>query len=161
MIVINGQGLGSSPMVMLGAFRFPTVSATGTQIVAGFPAGMPISSFTPGTYFLILPYANQLPSVFTLSLGTGGLASSFAGFTCPDGKLIKQFTGTGPPVCSTPMTDTGGDGIPDALDACPTVAKVSCGCLSYCPGTLYDLVRGNVPPGFNLVMTKLAVDADI
>lgn len=71
-IVINGQGLGSSPMVMLGAFRFPTVSATGTQIVAGFPAGMPISSFTTGTYFLVLPYANQLPSVFTLSLGTGG-----------------------------------------------------------------------------------------
>lgn len=214
-IVINGQGLGSSPMVMLGASRFPTVSASGTQIVAGFPAGMPISSFTPGTYFLVLTYANQLPSVFTLSLGTGGSpgpmgpagpagpqgqagvagpqgprgeagaagvagpqgaqgpagsATAFAGFTCPDGQFVKGFTGTGAPVCSTgagggaggggtPMTDTDGDGIPDALDACPNAANQSYAGLSYCPGTLYDVVRGNVPPGFNLVMTNLAVDA--
>lgn len=71
-IVINGQSFGSRPSVVLGATRFPTLAASGTQVVAGFPADLPPSSFTPGTYFLVMTFASQPALVFTVTVGSNG-----------------------------------------------------------------------------------------
>ncbi len=232
-IVITGLSFGSKPTVMLGASRFPTLLASGTQVVAGFPADMPLSSFTPGTYFLVMTYTNQLPSVFTVTVGASGSpgpmgpagpagaagptgpsgvtvpagavgpagppgqagasgpqgpkgdpgapgpvgpqgppgpVAPLAGFTCPSGQFVKGFDGTGAPVCTaggdggsggggTPGPDTDGDGVPDALDACPLVRNVPYAGLSHCPANLVDVSRGAFAPGTNVVMSYLAVDA--
>lgn len=71
-LTINGQNFGSSPTITLNAQHFLPVSVTSTQIVANFPQGLPPPSFTPGTYFLTLTYANQLPSIFTVEIGDTG-----------------------------------------------------------------------------------------
>ena len=91
-IVINGQGFGSRPSIVLGATRFPTLAATGTQVVAGFPADLPLSSLTPGTYFLVMTFASQPALVFTVTVGSGGLPGPMgpagpAGATGPAGPV--------------------------------------------------------------------------
>ena len=113
-IVIKGQNLASNPTVMLGAARFVTQSASGTQIVAAFPPGMPLTSFTPGTYFLVLTYSNRLPSVFTVSLGTAGSPGPMgpagpAGATGPSGPIGLIGPG-GPPGPAGPQGQAGAAG---------------------------------------------------
>lgn len=71
-LTINGQNFGGSPTVSLNNLSFPTVSAARNQIVANFPSGQPPSSFTPGTYFLVESYKNQLPSIFEVAIGANG-----------------------------------------------------------------------------------------
>jgi hypothetical protein len=71
-LTISGRNLGRNPVVTLENENFPTVMASDSQIVANFPASTPPSSFKPGTYFLVLQYKGQLPSVFTVDLGSIG-----------------------------------------------------------------------------------------
>ena len=68
-LTIGGQNFGSNPVVTLNNLSFPTVSAASNQIVANFPSGQPPSSFAPGTYFLLVTYKNQLPTVFEVAIG--------------------------------------------------------------------------------------------
>ena len=84
-IVVSGNSFGANPVVMLGATRFPTVSATSTKVIASFPPTMPLATLTPGTYFLVMTYTNQLPSVFTVSVGSSGGAQGPAGPAGPMG----------------------------------------------------------------------------
>ena len=71
-LTVNGLNFGSSPVVTLNNLQFPIMTSSSSQIVADFPNGFPASSFTPGSYFLIVQYRNQLPTIFTVALGTAG-----------------------------------------------------------------------------------------
>jgi hypothetical protein len=73
-LTINGQNFGTLPTVTLDSLTFPTQSAVTKQIVAGFPGARTPSSFAPGTYFLTLQFKNQLPTIFTVDIGTAGPA---------------------------------------------------------------------------------------
>src|SRR5438477_5770628 len=71
-LTVNGQNFGSTPLVMLNNLQFSTTSSSSSQIVANFPAGFAPSSFTAGSYLLTVQYKNQLPSIFTVVIGTTG-----------------------------------------------------------------------------------------
>jgi hypothetical protein len=71
-LTLTGQNFGTSPVVTVGNLQFSTLSAASNQIVASFPSGQPPSSFTPGSYFLVVSYKNQLPSVFEVAIGAIG-----------------------------------------------------------------------------------------
>ena len=73
-VIINGQNFGKAPVVNLNQLLFRTQSATTTQVIATFPDASPLSSFTPGTYVLTITFQNQLPSVFTVAVGSIGPA---------------------------------------------------------------------------------------
>lgn len=71
-LTMNGQNFGSNAIITLGSIKFTTVSSSSTQILGSFPAANPASSFSPGTYFLTLQFANQVPSIFTAVIGSVG-----------------------------------------------------------------------------------------
>jgi hypothetical protein len=71
-LTVSGSNLGSTPKITLGVVALTTQTATSTQIVANFPPTALPSSFTPGTYFLLVTYRNSLPSIFTVAIGTAG-----------------------------------------------------------------------------------------
>jgi Protein of unknown function (DUF1566)/Collagen triple helix repeat (20 copies) len=71
-VTITGQNFGGSPSVKLDSMTFQTMTAVGNQIVADFPSSTPPSSFTPGTYFLTVTFKNQLPTIFTVDIGSNG-----------------------------------------------------------------------------------------
>ena len=102
-LTINGQNFGSDPVVTLNNVSFPTVRATSNQIVANFPSAQPASSFSPGTYFLLVTYQHQLPSIFEVAIGANG----------PQGPMgvqgLKGDTG--------PTGATGSAGIPGVTGA--------------------------------------------
>src|SRR5450631_566299 len=75
-LTITGQNFGSSPSVTLDSMTFPTMTSSGSQIVADFPNSTPPSSLTPGTYFLTVQFKNQLPSIFTVDIGANGAPGS-------------------------------------------------------------------------------------
>jgi Divergent InlB B-repeat domain/Collagen triple helix repeat (20 copies) len=118
-LTINGQNFGSSPVVSLDSLQFPVTRSSSSQIVAGFPSGSPPSSFTPGTYFLTLTYRNQLPSVFTVAIGSNGPQGP-AGVPGPTGAQGPQglagATGpAGPAGASGPPGPIGPAGAPGAV----------------------------------------------
>jgi len=53
--------------------------------------------------------------------------------------------------------DTDGDGIPDAVDQCPTTANVTYLGVSYCPSSLYDVLNGVVALGGVTKLSNLSV----
>ncbi len=71
-LTVTGQNFGTNPVVTVGNLQFSTVSSASDQIVANFPSGQPPSSFPPGTYFLVVTYKNQLPSIFEVAIGASG-----------------------------------------------------------------------------------------
>ena|ERR1700722_5669036 len=71
-LIVNGQNFGGNAIITLGSIKFTTVSTSSTQILGSFPAANPPSSFSPGTYFLTLQFTNQLPSIFTVVIGSVG-----------------------------------------------------------------------------------------
>ena len=73
-LTVTGQNFGSNPVITLNNLNFPAVAgaSSSTRIVATFPTGMPPASFTPGTYFLTIQYKNQLPSLFSVDIGSLG-----------------------------------------------------------------------------------------
>jgi hypothetical protein len=72
-LTISGQNFGSYPSVPLDSLAFTAQSpSSGTQIVANFPSGKASSSFTPGTYFLMVTFKNQLPTIFGVDIGANG-----------------------------------------------------------------------------------------
>ena len=71
-LTINGQNFGSSPVITVGSIPFTTVTSSSTKIAVSFPATNPATSFLPGTYFLAVQFANQLPSIYTVTLGATG-----------------------------------------------------------------------------------------
>jgi hypothetical protein len=71
-LTITGQNFGGYPAVTLDNLSFTTVAAASNQIVANFPSGQPASSFNPGTYFLVVTYRNQLPTIFEVAIGANG-----------------------------------------------------------------------------------------
>ena len=70
-LTINGENFGSNPVVTLNNLSFPTTSASSRQIVASFPGGQTAANFVPGTYFVLVTYRNQLPSIFEVTIGAG------------------------------------------------------------------------------------------
>src|SRR5450631_113015 len=109
-LTITGQNFGSSPSVTLDSMTFPTMTSSGSQIVADFPNSTPPSSLTPGTYFLTVQFKNQLPSIFTVNVGANGAPGSVG----PQGPAGPQgaagATGaTGP---SGPLGGPGPMGLP-------------------------------------------------
>jgi hypothetical protein len=107
-LTIGGQNFGSNPVVTLDNVSIPTVSGASNQIVASFPTGRPPSSFAPGTYFLLVTYKNQLPSVFEVAIGASGPQGP-AGAQGPQG--IQGLTGaTGAIGAPGPMGAAGSNG---------------------------------------------------
>ncbi len=123
-LTIKGQNFGSSPTITVDSMTFPTVSSASNQIVGTFPSGTPPSSFTPGTYFLVLQSRNQLPSVFTVNIGANGPQGP-AGAQGPPGapgpQGIQGLTGargaTGAVGAPGPMGATGATGAMGATGA--------------------------------------------
>jgi collagen triple helix repeat protein len=93
-------------------------------------------------------------------------ASGYANFSCPSGQSITGFNSVSQPVCTAGtggggggggILDTDGDGIPDAVDQCPTTANLTYLGVSYCPSTLYDVLKGVVPLGGVTTLSNLSV----
>jgi hypothetical protein len=103
-LTISGQNFGSNPAVTLDKLNFATVSASSSHIVASFPSTSPPSSFTPGTYFLTVVYRNQLPSVFSVDIGSIGQQGA-PGVAGP----------SGPPGAQGPIGVTGAPGSAGAM----------------------------------------------
>jgi hypothetical protein len=55
--------------------------------------------------------------------------------------------------------DSDHDGIPDLVDQCPMTANVNYLGVSYCPNTLYDVLKGIVPLGGLTALNNLSVIA--
>jgi hypothetical protein len=93
-------------------------------------------------------------------------ASGYANFSCPSGQSITGFNSVSQPVCTAGtggggggggILDTDGDGIPDAVDQCPTTANLTYLGVSYCPSTLYDVLKGVVSLGAVTTLSNLSV----
>ena len=120
-LTIQGQHFGSAPVVTLNDLKLPTLSAASNQIVAGFPAGNPPLSFAPGSYLLLVTYKNQLPSIFTVSIGASGPAGQPGpkGDTGPVGPQgVPGISGAqGPQGLPGPRGNTGPGGANGATGA--------------------------------------------
>src|SRR5882724_3651534 len=98
-------------------------------------------------------------------IGPSG-TSSYANFSCPSRQSITGFNSVSQPVCTAGtggggggggIVDTDGDGIPDAVDQCPTTANVTYLGVSYCPSSLYDVLNGVVALGGVTKLSNLSV----
>jgi hypothetical protein len=95
--------------------------------------------------------------------------SAYANFSCPGGQSITGFNSVSQPVCTAGtgggggggggIADADGDGIPDAIDICPMVANVNYLGVSYCPFSLYDVLKGAVTLGGEVALKNLTVTA--
>jgi len=98
--------------------------------------------------------------------GPSGLAP-LAGFSCAEGQALVGFDANMQPVCGTvggggggsDPPDADGDGIPDALDFCPTTPNLLYDGGSYCPATVYDINNGATPLGATVVLSNVFVSA--
>src|ERR1700722_11435598 len=108
-LIVNGQNFGGNAIITLGSIKFTTVSTSSTQILGSFPAANPPSSFSPGTYFLTLQFTNQLPSIFTVVIGSVGAPG-------PHGPAGPAGTAgaTGPAGTQGPAGPVGPAGAPGA-----------------------------------------------
>src|SRR5688572_30105973 len=95
-VTISGTNLNSTPAptVRLGAVDLTVTSASASQIVATFPAGTPIGSFSPATYELRLTITRfGLPIPFFLELAIGAVGPQGPqGLTGPAGPAGPQGT---------------------------------------------------------------------
>ncbi len=71
-LTVQGVNFGTSPKVTLGTTMLTVQSASPTQIVAAFPAASPLASFAPGDYFLKVVFANELFTLFDVTIGATG-----------------------------------------------------------------------------------------
>jgi hypothetical protein len=92
--------------------------------------------------------------------------TGYANFMCPSGQSVVGFNGSSQPVCTANsggggggggQLDTDGDGIPDAVDPCPTIPNVSFGGNSYCPATIYQLDQSSLNTGYVAAFMKVQV----
>src|SRR5258707_1545173 len=104
-VTIAGANFGTSPLVKLGTTTLTVQSATSTLIGAAFPSATPLSSFTPGTYFLRASFSNGTTAIFTLALGAIGPQGpiGFTGATGATGAI-------GPAGATGPTGATGANG---------------------------------------------------
>jgi hypothetical protein len=95
----------------------------------------------------------------------------------PGGTVGSPETQTQPPADETPALDADGDGVPDATDNCPSVANADqadtdadgrgdacdpCPITpdqGYCPATVYQVNKGEVPSGEKIALTEVLVTA--
>jgi hypothetical protein len=131
------------------------VGPQGISGIAG-PAGAQGPTGTPGIDGLQGPVG---PS------GTSG----YANFSCPSGQSITGFNSLAQPLCTAGtgggggggggLQDSDGDGIPDAVDQCPMTPNVNYLGVSYCPFSLYDVLKGAMVLGAEVTLSKLSVTA--
>lgn len=117
---------------------------------------------TPTHWAVVGPAGATGPTGPAGPQGPSGV-TPLTGFLCTPGKALIGFDGTTQPVCDTVSSagplDSDADGVPDALDSCPSVPNLLYNGGSYCPVAIYDIRLGTVGAGATVSISNAFVDA--